>query len=694
MKKNHILSILLFSALGLSVQSCSDYLDSDYIFKNRETIEKVFTDRDKTEAWLATAFSYLSDDCADVCNKRQTPHCFADDMYYGDDDGSIQESKEGELSYNEFKEGTYDENTKQAIWQRCYRGIRQASLFLQYVDMNKELEEAGELADYKAQARFVRAYYYWLLLRRYGPVPLLPDEGLNYDDSYDDLATPRSSYESVAEYISQEMALAAKDLPLSRGENSASRPTRGAALATRTFALIYAASPLANGNNDEFAQLLVDDKGERLLSPDYSEEKWAKAAAAAKDVMNLGVYELYHTDIRTTNTPAEPATIIPPYHEIYSNEDFPNGWKNVDPFESYRSIFNGQTGMLDNPELIFSRGRNIGGQNIRDMVVHQLPLTATGWNTSGLTQKIVDAYYMNDGTNCPGMNSEYANIQAYNNVHRIDMNERPKGFTTQEDVDAGRYKPLAAGVSLQYANREPRFYASVAYNGAYWYLGNEEEAEDRNKQIFYYRGKRDGYNAGMFWLRTGIGVMKYVHPEDTYLNNDINNLRYKPEPAIRYADILLMYAEALNEVSDGTYQIASWDGSTTYTIHRSIEEMRKGFKPVRMRAGIPDLDDNIYADKETFRIYLKRERQIELMGEGKRYYDLRRWKDAPVEETTPVYGCNTLMTESEREMFHTPIAIWNLSATFSDKMWFWPISHSELKRNKRLTQTPGWTYND
>ena len=101
MKKK--LYILLISVLGLSIQSCSDYLDSDYIFRDRETIEKVFTDRDKTEAWLANAFSYLSDACADVCNKRVTPHCFADDMYYGDDDGSIQESKEGELSYNELK---------------------------------------------------------------------------------------------------------------------------------------------------------------------------------------------------------------------------------------------------------------------------------------------------------------------------------------------------------------------------------------------------------------------------------------------------------------------------------------------------------------------------------------------------------------------------------------------------------------
>ena len=56
-----------------------------------------------------------------------------------------------------------------------YKGIRQASIFIQNIDMNMEFTEA-ERADLKAQARFVRAYYYWLLLRKYGPVPLLPEE--------------------------------------------------------------------------------------------------------------------------------------------------------------------------------------------------------------------------------------------------------------------------------------------------------------------------------------------------------------------------------------------------------------------------------------------------------------------------------------------------------------------------------------
>ena len=112
-----------------------------------------------------------------------------------------------------------------------------------------------EKADLKAQARFVRAYYYWLLLRRYGPVPLLPEEGLDYTDSYDNLARQRNSYDECVEYIASEMVLAAKDLPLERGVNDISRPTRGAALAARARALLYAASPINNPRPEDTDKL-------------------------------------------------------------------------------------------------------------------------------------------------------------------------------------------------------------------------------------------------------------------------------------------------------------------------------------------------------------------------------------------------------------------------------------------------------
>jgi PAB1-binding protein PBP1 len=155
----------------------------------------------------------------------------------------------------------------------------------------------------------------------------------------------------------------------------------------------------------------------------------------------------------------------------------------------------------------------------------------------------------------------------------------------------------------------------------------------------------------------------------------------------------LLYAEALNEL-DGTYNIASWDGLTTYTISRSVSEIKKGTHPVRIRAGLSDYSEATYASKDLLRKALKRERMIELMGEGKRYYDLRRWKDAPVEESLQIYGCNVVMDEANKDKFYIPVAEYDLPSTFSSKLYFWPIKHSELKHNKRMTQNPGWTYND
>ena len=118
---------------------------------------------------------------------------------------------------------------------------------------------------------------------------------------------------------------------------------------------------------------------------------------------------------------------------------------------------------------------------------------------------------------------------------------------------------------------------------------------------------------------------------------------------------------------------------------------------MRCRAGVPDLDyahPGIYGDRDELRKAIKRERMIELFAENKRYYDLRRWMDAAIEEAKPVYGCNVLMTQSQREEFHQVVPIYNLPTIFNEKMYFWPISTNELKRNKNLVQNPGWQYYD
>lgn len=678
MRKKYINYIVLpFAIMAIMLSSCSDYLDVDQYFDDRMTEKKLFESKDYSERWLAGVFTHLMGANADVASKGSMPYNFADDMYFGDRNGL----------YRTINFCLYDENAFQDSWKECYIGIRDASTFIRNIDINKELTQ-DKIADYKAQARFLRAYYYWLLLRKYGPIPLIPDDGeMDYTADYDNLSVPRSSYDECVAYITSELAVAAKDLLPTRTSREISCPTRGAALAARAKVLLFAASPLANGNT-EMADL-TDDQGRHLISQQYDESKWAKAAAAAKDVMDLGVYELYWAPFRENDEGRSyPKTIIPtrtPENAEYMDNEWPKGWKNIDPFESYRALFNGDVQLGNNPELIFSRGFNTDGESIEAMVKHQVPYQKKGYNCHGITQKQMEAYYMEDGTDMPGRNSYLPG--------KGDGSQYITGFV--EDHNKDDYKPLPVGASLQYAKREPRFYASVGYNGSIWDMTStsEDEANQRYYQAWYYHGEENGKLASDpdLYLRTGIGMKKYYNPIDSYLLG--GRIVPKYEPAIRYAEILLIYAEALNEL-ETSHQIPSWDGSKTHTVSRNISEMKKGIEPIRIRGGVPNYKPEIYNDADLFRTAVKRERQIELFAEGHRYYDLRRWKDAPEELSLPMYGCNTNVSMKMRDQFYVPTVVPSMPTIFVKKMYFWPISHSELKKNKRLTQNPGWKYYD
>lgn len=673
MKKIHILSVCFALSLGLGCSSCSDYLSVERYFKDRQSEEKIFKSKDFTEQWLAKCYNCLLETNLEIARIGYTLTNFSDDMIFNETDGAV--------NYNGFKFGQYDDGWTNESYIRCYEGIRQASIMINWVDINEELTET-EIADYKAQARFLRSYFYWLLLRKYGPVPLVPEETIDINTSYEDMSYPRSAYDEVANYIADEMALAAKDLPEKRDRQNIARATKGAALTVRAKVLLYAASPINNpqaGDTDKFSDF-VDNQGRMLMAQSYDESKWARAAAAAKDVIDLadatGVYRIYTVEAQEKGDEINPPTVVPPIHEIYSNNEFPNGWKDIDPYASYRALFNGELYGTENPELIFTRGNNALNDQVRDLVLDQLPTFAGGRNRHGLTIKQCDAYDMADGTPF--------DYQAFLDTYAPDQR-----FVSEDEYNQGEFKPLRPGVWKEYANREPRFYASVAFSGAFWPLGSAQDAENRNQQIWYYRDTNEGRKNGSDrWIPTGIGVMKFVHPNDCNTNN--GRIYDKVDTPLRYADVLLMYAEALNELTPGnTYNVTTWDGESI-TVSRNVEEMRRGIKPVRMRAGVPDYTSAVYNDQELFRERLKHERQVEFMGENQRYYDLRRWKDAPIEESEQIYGCNVLMTEAKRDRFYERIRVENLQANFSRKMYFWPIPENELRRNRKMTQAPGW----
>ena len=760
---------LLAIVIVFSFNACSDYM-KDYLnvenkLNDQLDMYEVFTSMDYSKQWLAGVYQHLRhSDNWDVCIKEQNRNQFnfiSDDMYYTD------REKEGDkvfgqlASYRIYRGGQYTEQFLQEQWKVCYIGIRDASIYIHNIDNLKTVNNiregmnAAQLDNYiketKAEARFLRAYYYWQLLRKYGPIPILPDEGVDFTDSYEELSIPRSRYDVCVDYIASELALAAVDLPINRSPNEIMKPTKGAALTARAKAYLYGASPQYNGNTSSYAKKLTSYDGSPLIDPEYKEERWAKAAAAAKEVMNLGKYILYNVQKQTSdqgnmngglpgsslsgyNYYRQPMTIEPGGTIVpdgnngwkiqaqsfpgYSDQPFNNGvgqcgWSDIDPCESYRRLFDGSLTASNNPELIFTRGY---GNEIDNLSLHQMPRSLNGWNCHGLTMKVYDAYYMADGSDFfrykQGVDEEgrkyfYSDANAPTSEYpqyiwrptNTAGNRAICTSNTSRSYDYYQYwKPLPPGVSLQNGNREPRFYASVAYNGSIWENeGSNSNDNNRYKQVFVYRNSgENGKNASGFYYWTGIGIRKYYNPSDW------SGARVqKAEPAMRYAEVLLTYAEALNELN-GTYNIPAYDGNGTISVSRTKEEISKGLRPVRVRAGLRDFTDDYFGDKDEMRMRIKREWQIEFMGEAHRYYDLRRWGDAAREESMPVWGFNMDMTGTDsysdtnaerlkqRELWLIPYEVSIIPAIFAEKMYLWPISQDELRKNRKMTQNPGW----
>jgi hypothetical protein len=195
-----------------------------------------------------------------------------------------------------------------------------------------------------------------MLMRQYGPVVLIGDNVLAVDADTKELQLPRSPFDACVSYVVSELDEAAANLPLEYANADFGRATKGAALAIKSRVLLYAASPLYNGNNN--LESFKNQDGTSLISQSYDETKWRLAAEAAKAVIALNIYHLYTAP---TNNPVE----------------------------SYRGIH------LEpwNSEIIFARKAN----DLPASDVHSNPRQAGGWNGMGPTQEMVDDYFMSDG---------------------------------------------------------------------------------------------------------------------------------------------------------------------------------------------------------------------------------------------------------------------------------------------------------
>src|SRR5690606_18528954 len=152
-----------------------------------------------------------------------------------------------------------------------------------------------------AEARFLRAYYYSILVRYFGGVQIMGDKVIDFTHEFDET---RASYEETVDYIVSELDAAAVDLPrdYATRANEYGRVTKGAALALKARVLLDAASPLFNGGN--IGQELGGSPEQIAVAgyPNYDENRWRLAQRAALDVIDLGVYSLY-VDPEAANNP-------------------------------------------------------------------------------------------------------------------------------------------------------------------------------------------------------------------------------------------------------------------------------------------------------------------------------------------------------------------------------------------------------
>jgi hypothetical protein len=483
MLRNGAWALCLLCLLG----SCKKYLSQ--VPDDKQTIDDVFRKKSTTEQYLAGVYGYVPSN-ADWNNNSPWEGL----------------SDEIDVTYNDYPTysmnlGQWDRNRgNYNFWRTYYQGIRTASYFMQRVDECPEIQDNLK-AQYKAEARVLRAYFYGELLRQYGPVIILPEFPIAPDADISEFSFARSPIDECTDFIVKEIDAALPNLPASQESTQEyGRIKKGMALAMKARILLYAASPLFNGNTD-YASFTNPD-GQQLISQQYDAGKWKKAADAAKAVIDLPDYSLYK--------------------EL-------DGTGKIKPYESCKNVF-----LKDwNTEIIMAR---VVGDGLYSIDKNGSPYVLGGWSSWGPTQQAVDAFFMANGRSIDDPASGYTE----------------SGFTTT----ATSY--YAAGTSNMYVNREPRFYVDVTFNLSKWInnaSNNNGGTGSSPITIQMYKGGNSGQYTGRNWSRTGYCVRKMVNPSSIV---GPDKIAARTEVVFRLAEVYLNYAEALNEYDPGNADIRKY----------------------------------------------------------------------------------------------------------------------------------------
>lgn len=542
---------------------------------------------------------------------------------------------------NVITEGTLNEtsigNTRVTPqWDELFLAIRQANIAIQ--ELPESTFDDQDLKDrLLGESHFLRAYYHSQLVRFYGGVPII-DRPYELDEDY---TIARGTYAENVDFM-----LADLDKATSLLDGKPETPGRAnklSAMALKARVLIEAASdlrdgPTASANSSVLGSysnldLIAYASGDRMA-------RWNAAKAAAKAVLDATTG--YKLDLSAPVSPEEGKM-------NYMSIALGGGSAVGDAAARAELLFERTHSPL------FTRESNwpLGGIH---QGINNGPNGYHNWAGNTPIQLLVDDYEMMDGS-------------------KFDWNN-------------------PAHAADPYADRDPRLYATVLYDGAPWKPRPSDVAGidpvDQIQTGFYDDGAGGIVNGvdtrkspieDWNGSRTGYYVRKFIDPDPGVVDNQ-SSAQVIPWPFIRYTEMALNYIEASIETGD--------EGEAVSWLNR-----------IRFRVGLPAVTDTGDALMERYR----NERRVELAYEEHRYHDARRWMIAPttlgrgikVMNTTATLKAgqspNVPYTHDKTKYDYTYLSVDNTETEtrqWDDKMYFFPISRDEINRNSLLIQNPGY----
>lgn len=547
-------------------------------------------------------------------------------------------------------------------WRYCgYDPIRTCHMFLETIDNAPNLTDA-QRTTWKAEARFLVGYYHFMVLRKYGPCPII-DHAYPNDVSSDQ--TPgRSHYDAVTKFIVDQIDEAMPNLPDRWSGGDWGRVDKVVAKAVKARVLLYAASPQWNGNTMyESGRLKWENTawetpgyGKQLVNPIYSEQKWIDAKNACEEALRFA---------KSNGL------------DLYQESSF-DELKNVDPKqkEFMKYVFRMRYALLSRAnatgkcqEVVWGladQSNIVNGCLPRRMFEQTDGVWKDGWSGVSVTLEAIKQFYTKEGYPITDTNRFYSEAEWYDLAGQSIIKDEP---SYAGEIDAAEIIKL-------HTKREPRFYAWMAFNGGEY---GTKLVKDKPLILKMRDDQAQGYNPKISerdYCRTGYLCQKWAHPSLAFSDNGSDNggSLTAPRPLIRMAELYLNLAECYAALGDE-------------------DDFLTAINPVRTRAGINALTINdIPKGKDDMTEWVRRERFVEFYGEGIRFYDMRRWLKGKEIMGKGLHGLNMVeIVGPTSDQFNVESVLPEyMEATWDDRLYLMPLYYEEADKSENLIQAPGY----